>query len=1204
MRQKPNIHRPMAEALPYDFFIGGESKTSDFTIYYNIALENLTTVLKENTNPSRRDAFLAEYFWKAHLLRRNADGYTLTTADREIIASLIKKVEEIRNYHSHLWHDNAVLKFEPVLRDFVERKYQEAKAALFVEYPGAVTDYEALQNKRGNKGLELFKKVSGHYFITAEGRAFFLSFFLTTGQMAQFLQQRKGSKRADMPLFKVKRLLYTYYCHRDGSSIMGFNHEDRFIYSMKQEEIKEIFKARTGYKLMSYLIDFPDYWASTEAMPLFDRDGNLIKNVEQLVGHIEDNGILPGFNFTFIAAGKRNIDELEKKEQELKYRTGSVAFTHQDVPAYSFNITFNSLHRLVLLTYLDHLKEDVNNTINALTSNLLKLSEIRSELYRILTIPAAKRTEQEQLFLLNKEMQFLRGSRRLTEKGIIFFELLEKDRTEKADDAISLANHIRPMDKKSIQTKGFKDDCESEPEAIQVYIQDFIAGANQKFRAGNRFLFYATKYLMDFAGDGNWYWGVEKFEQDTTSVKDGPLLKRKAYLKASEIFVKDEYRLSTDNNHIYLATLKNEDGKSNHERFHQFAIGPKAMRYLTAYIKDNEAGYKTQMASFFELLSDDLQKLHKAGYWNDNESFNLLEKPFVSSYLKPAGSDLAILKNKVKMRVKFIEEQWASAMANIRYLSRAEKNRMVMDGYRLFDWASDRSDGKFLRANEFNQMSVCHYSLHLSKEEVHPSIESSQYRGRPYKKSKFDYLYENLFGFSERQPSIPKEIKKMLSAAESLDDLLLLVIKDRKKFLDDFLVKLDSLPPQLQKKELKVFCPLIGISIPAHLLKTLEVDALKEKHRHTSEVQLFAIHAMLIVKHFFPQEYNAGKKMEVARDKAGLEIKVRPQLDILSSVRKNKALNKVLVPNFYENGIADRLYPDPAREKQRHTLTGLINTTYTEDIILWWIAQRYLKNDHTGPVATFLTSRENTTINKVQLKGMLDTDILLPLKREGEDDPISEQLYTTVKMHQLDDLMFLTEKSRLRKAAVHFMKRCIDEKEHWRLQIEQLGLKQFNGGALPDCSIQHPIPFQLLRDEIHLVNRHGKLLADYLLKFEKKILTEFLDTRFKGDKHAFQEWLTANIKGDDVDTSSERRNETFDHLNFKGILKVADELGYKVLDIEDLDNYRNITFHNDIPISSGSFSWFTRSGQALRAVLGIDRDLNASKDRSEYLPVE
>ena len=1195
------------ELTDYDFFSAEDTKSADLTIYYNVALDAIGRIKgqMESWPHSRKNAFWAEYLWKAHFFKKNSNGYVLTDTDERMIKNLLDKLEAIRNYHSHIWHDNKVLAFEPELKEFVEQKYNEAKAALYVEFPNALLDYEKLEQQPKSQKFEHFKWVpeKNKHFITPEGRVFFLSFFLTTGQMSQLLQQRRGSKRADMPLFKIKRLLYTYYCRRDGASMNDFNHQEHFIDTMDPLERRDIFKARTAYKLMSYLFDYPWFWGSRHEMPLYNEHGEVVKNVEQLKAYIEkNNSLLPGLQFQLIErklAVNTPVDsERERsaliKTHEDKHRMGTIAFTSDVAMGHIFHIDFDTLHRLVLMQLLHNSSLQEQTPIGILQETLKALAANRERLYSIILTRPDDRIEDELQYLLDKKNQHLRGERKLTELGIGFFEALEKGLPEKRRDSLLLANFLRSQETRFIELPVEKANQKEvppfEPDPIIVYQQDFLLGTTQKFRAGNRFMHYAANYLMDFGSD-HLYWGMEKFDlvKKDENARTESLLKIKSYFKAFEMPPGNDYRLTLENDHVYLALPKSATGEANHEKFYQFAIGTQAMRYLMAYLLNQKDASAEKVQRFLDSLAYDLRKLQEQGSFIEGYDYQLLEMPFVLGFLQNNTGNVEALKRSVIARIDYILQRWEKAKANKQYMSRSEKNRLIMDAYRLFEWPKGNDENpRFFRAAEYNEMSVCHYSLHRKENNNKPA---KQTRGKIIK-NKFDYLFEDLFKLNERKPPIPREIKNLLQQANTLDELIELVIADRANYLKGKQKEIQQwiLPVQKQKQELPPICRMLGISVPAETLREQDRIKLKQKQQVTLAVQPFAIHPMLVVKYFFPEEYQAGKQMESIVNREGKTVDKRPALTIFANIRKNKGLRDKLVPEFYDTDRLVALYPAPAQKKQKEALVALINTTCTEDMLLWKMCNEYMNNNrYTKMMGEFLQKQRSHGRKYVgEFHQLLLT---VPLSTGS-----NTRVYMQLLMHQLDDLMFAVQQSRLGLAARHFLARCgTTERECWNDELQKMIQNQLGGVALPDGSPNNPIPFNLLTGEMELVRRTGQGLAKYFLEFEKKVLRMALK-KHGNNKHAFHQWLKEEYAKEDY-------GQKFPvyYFNFESILKLANTVGFEIgeTDFKFINEYRNLTFHNDIP-EHGSFSWVTRAGQPLRELLQIEKDLHEKKDRSGY----
>jgi len=64
--------------------------------------------------------YLRQYLWKGNSENKNTASYALEAADKEIILLLLEKLVELRNFHSHYWHENTGLSFEGPLRLFIQ----------------------------------------------------------------------------------------------------------------------------------------------------------------------------------------------------------------------------------------------------------------------------------------------------------------------------------------------------------------------------------------------------------------------------------------------------------------------------------------------------------------------------------------------------------------------------------------------------------------------------------------------------------------------------------------------------------------------------------------------------------------------------------------------------------------------------------------------------------------------------------------------------------------------------------------------------------------------------------------------------------------------------------------------------------------------------------------------------------------------------
>ena len=95
------------EAL--DLFLGGWGKSADLAHHYNLA-DDMVSALKGRV-PLTDTGFWTEYLWKSHLDRKNSQAYAVSGGEALLVAEAIGKLKEIRNFQSHVWHDNAGLGF-------------------------------------------------------------------------------------------------------------------------------------------------------------------------------------------------------------------------------------------------------------------------------------------------------------------------------------------------------------------------------------------------------------------------------------------------------------------------------------------------------------------------------------------------------------------------------------------------------------------------------------------------------------------------------------------------------------------------------------------------------------------------------------------------------------------------------------------------------------------------------------------------------------------------------------------------------------------------------------------------------------------------------------------------------------------------------------------------------------------------------------
>ncbi len=1193
----------------FTLFTGGDllnaehSKTADFVIYLNMAASNMEKMLhhyhglnasgkpiklsdfKGNNSPQLTNEnyrLFADYLWKVHSNDKNKNDINIEEKEIEIVHALLYKLDEIRNYHAHIWHDNEVLAFDSKLENFVSEKHKIAMAAALEADKIATLQYEKVEQTSKSK-FPLFKSHNGKHYITDEGKIFFLSFFLTTGQMSSFLQQRKGSKRTDQPLFKVKHIAYKHFCHRDGASILGFHQEDNILAQYSAEERKEILHARQAYKLISYLNDYPHYLADNESIPLLlpapEANEKLKKvyTVQDLITFIRANGILSEFDFEPIIYLKENEIDNSKEEHE-KNRT--LAFTHHSIEGYLFHIGFDSLYKLVMLC----LKYDEQSTVEKLLASMNKIADQRRLLYQYLSEDFTDLSSEAYSFFNDKSNQLLRGYRSLTELGVDFFENFLKEKKGVRKIADLLKERIRPT---SVVGK-------HKPEPIIIFSQDFVEKTQQKFRAGNRFVYNAVKYLIDHNICPDWYWEVERFLPD----------KIKQFQQ--QIDEKNDWRLCIENDHVTVAipistnyTEATIDRAKNDmpQPMYQFSLGGRALRYLLAYHMLHK---DINLNDFLSVaMRHDFDILTQQGI-SGSAHFKLLEPKFIPSYLLQSKDNVhQDVKNqidKIEKRIKYITAEWEEKLACRLYLKRDEKNRIIMEAYKLFDWTIDTKGVKFLRKHEYQQLSVCHYTL----------TEKERKRGE--KKSKFHYLYEDLFVIDKRKPPIPRQVLDIIDRSESLDDLLKNVVIECKKMLQEQMGLIKSLKGQQRKTLVISLCRKLGISVPGYLLTDVGKMELEVKRQKTLHVLPFAIHPMMVVKYFAPAAYRSEYINE-----PGVS---RTDNNVFAVLRQEK-YSSPLVASHYDTAFLEKIMIATddeavcqAFDKQKHKWIGAINTTHTEDALLWQIALQYLQeNRYTQEIAKQLQSaqvRNAEKDNKLMVSNIHSTDIVLEFgyvkNRYNEDESVFPPVFVTVKMHQLDDVMYRTERERMRRAALHYLWRNSnkDEKQFWdtlppyAVPEEQTEIAAQEGYVYSATSgtLTNPIPYHVLRNEMQLVAIHGKYLAGALLHWERGVIQEHTKNMSVEEKQIFMsEQVTKDKKYADFKVIIKLSNKLDDNSNLR-------LLTYNVA-TNNINDYRKFTFHSGIPIT-GTFSFWASPHKPEGKMLGITEPLHWPADRSVY----
>ncbi|HCC29638.1 MAG TPA: hypothetical protein DEQ03_06255, partial [Marinilabiliales bacterium] len=520
-----------------DVFTGG--KTPELTIYYNIAyfrMAGLINALCGNKLERDKDALeqfmkafingkqkltdmqfvkLCDYLWKGYKYDKNRSEYSLTENDKTMVLKMVAKLQDIRNFQSHIWHDNKVLVFDADLVQFIKNKHLEAIDAQRQRFSKETEVYEKENRelkKKKNKEL-LFDIHDGLGYITGEGRNFFLSFFLTRGEMTRFLKQRKGCKRDDTPEYKIKHLVYRHFTHRDGATRTHYGYEDNMLDQLPDKQ--EFLTTRHTYRLINYLNDIPEEVTNPELFPLFNTisNGILIKeSVGTYIAFINKMPLLSDFEFS------------EVWGKDGKPYTNLVEFYHKTQPGFKFRTDLNSFHKIIL-----NLIRDENYT-GFFTTQLNLFMAHREELILVISKPLITPND---LLLIEEHYRYkLKANDFVREKLGEWKEKIEKGKWEKAneqkDKLINLLGGV-----------------------IEITFYDFYWQKDEKPRNENRFMEFAIRFMADFNLLPDCEWEVEplQIENDLIANRTAtPDLKKSGSQFMNQLT--DNYRLKFNDGQI------------------------------------------------------------------------------------------------------------------------------------------------------------------------------------------------------------------------------------------------------------------------------------------------------------------------------------------------------------------------------------------------------------------------------------------------------------------------------------------------------------------------------------------------------------------------------------------------------------------------------------------------------------------------------
>lgn len=1058
-----------SEPTQRELFTGG--KAAEFAVFFNIAFAKLLRTIhfwktgKIEFDENKLDdlygpmldqfeqnrvtddlsdemyAKLRNYIWKGYLSERNSSGYALEAKDKTTIRQLLCKLRDLRNFHAHLFHDNAELAFKPDLQAFIKRLHDDAMYSFSEKHPEEIQFYQ--ENLLEHP---LFKENR----ITQEGRTFFLSLFLTTGEVSRLLQQRRGSKKNDELRFRIKHHIYRYYAHRDGAARKYYNLEEGLHDTLTEQELAELLNAQKFYRLNTQANDVPEFLHDTDLFPLYFRpeDGDLAlcDTVQDLQMFCRQNNIATELTFHPV---------LKKGGEEEK--TGVIRFGIPADYTQSFEVKRNDFHRLIL----DFIRLGEEEVLRRLAFFLDERKTLRHALEQPDPENHLGRSGDTPIALLDYEKYKLRGSRRLRE-----------DFTE------WLMGYENGHKKQEKWLDMLKTRLASAP--IELRHFDLYQVADQKPRTADRFIEQCVDYLMDFGITPNWHWAFETFRTETkTDPKTGA--KKEVLRKIIEFHPNrpdtGNWRLCVDSDHILVKLSASKSDRP-------FAFGENALRNLMVAVTDRFDKPNSEVQNLLTRVQADLQTVcaaAKSGKALDLNTLQLLGRDTLPEVLllRIGAAQPADWLRKTQNRVAHIIAVLEGLQQDKTGLSRADRNEQAMRCYQFFDW-----NPKFLRQNEYQQLSIFHYSLERitaiedERSEAKRRRDDRSVRAADRNLRYYDGLLQGIS--AENSNRIPPEVDKVLRNATSLDDLLDRIIATTLATLRRWEAVLLRGKPQEQEAI-------------AQRLKIHRNTAASFEEAYPASIP-FSIHPVLMIKAFYAKNADAVSRISLSK-----------------LVRNNTALVSALRPDNYDWSAYAALaahWPEAVRKKVSKKITGASDRATAHDALRWHLASRYF--ERISPNVRMALSGNGA------LPARVDN-----LRRSTLHIPVTTTAGRAVRVelyfHQLDDTLFVESKAMLTRLVDYlYRRRAEDPARYAEVHDDHLAYGEIG-------------------KEMARLQNDALIIAARLLDWEKTVLDGLTDAALQ--QHATGQRLKrigfrkvcelAHLAASDAQALSDLRNHVF-----------------------------------------------------------------------------
>jgi hypothetical protein len=476
-------------------------------------------------------------------------------------------------------------------------------------------------------------------------------------------------------------------------------------------------------------------------------------------------------------------------------------------------------------------------------------------------------------------------------------------------------------------------------------------------------------------------------------------------------------------------------------------------------------------------------------------------------------------------------------------MSRADKNEQVMRCYQFFDW-----NPKFLRQNEYQQLSIYHYSLqriamlgcdlNKNKDKLEEARKNHNYRdektvGFEIKKTKrhlkyYEGLLEGIR--AENKNRIPPEVAAVLRKADSLDNLLDRIIKTTLDTLRGWLQTLQTGPARRQEaiaQRLKI--PLA--------LQPNAATAFPSEH-----LIPFSIHPSLVIKAFLV--------------KKGEDV---TQIVLSKLIRDNTKLMAALRTDNYDYTTYERYAAEwPTAKQMQRKQVEAYDRTRTHDAIRWLLAGRYF--ERVSPNLRMAISGSNTPPTQVGSLRDKKLSIIVSIKNDKYEDTASDKEEKKTKdvsidlyFHQLDDTLFVESKDLLTRIVGYIYRRRRAEQPAFYKAVQD-----------------DRLPYDEIVKETARLQNEAMIIAKRLLEWEQSVLDQLTD-----------EALVQHSEG-----------RSLKRIGFKKVCQLSNLDDKKVQHLLDL---RNTVFHLKIPKTHTFQTWVQQP--ELLELLG---PIEFKKNRSIY----